>query len=165
VTLIPRSRRPAAKVGDFGTARIADTTIATPRGSVVGTPRYASPESLAGRRVGPPHDVYGVGMVFHALFTGGRLPHDVPRETPLRVLRRLYASKTVPPIQLGPQWAPELAEIIVRCLDPRPTRRPSVQWVVHSLEKVRRERTPTATHLSGGVSSEVATHVSRGGVD
>ena len=160
----PRSRRPAAKVGDFGTARIADTTIATPRGAVVGTPRYASPESLAGRRVGPPHDVYGLGMVLHALFTGGRLPHDVPRETPLRVLRRLYASKTVPPIELGPEWPPELADIIMRCLDPRPTRRPSVEWVVMALENVRRGMTPVATNRAGGVSSDVATRVWRGAV-
>jgi len=162
--LIPRSRRPAAKVGDFGTARIADTTIATPRGSVVGTPRYASPESLAGRRVGPPHDVYGLGMVFHALFTGGRLPHDVPRETPLRVLRRLYATKVVPPIQLAPESAPELADIIRRCLDPKPTRRPSVEWVVMALENVRRGMTPVATKPSAGVSGDASTRAWRGAV-
>ena len=160
--LIPRSRLPVAKVGDFGTARIADTTVSTPRGLVVGTPRYASPESLAGRRVGPPHDVFGLGMVLHALFTGGRLPHDIPRETPLRVLRRLYASKTVPPIQLGAEWAPELPDIILRCLDPRPTRRPTAESVVKALEKVRREMTfavrkPAA--VSGG-----ATRVWRGAV-
>lgn len=162
--LIPRSGRPAAKVGDFGTARIADTTIATPRGSVVGTPRYASPESLAGRRVGPSHDVFGSGMVFHALFTGGRLPHDVPRETPLRVLRRLYASKTVPPIQLGPEWEPELAEIIVRCLDPRPTRRPTAEWVVKALENVRRQLPHAAAHRAGGTSRDARAPAWRGAV-
>ena len=158
--LIPRSRRPAAKVSDFGTARIADTTSATPRGSVVGTPRYASPESLAGRRVGPPHDVYGLGMVLHALFTGGRLPHDIPRETPLRVLRRLYATKPVP-IHLAPDCAPQLADVIVRCLDPRPTRRPKVEWVVRTLENVRRLVTSDATRSVGG---DAATRVWRGAV-
>jgi serine/threonine-protein kinase len=162
--LIARSRCPAAKVGDFGTARVADTTMATPRGLVVGTPRYASPESLAGRRVGPPHDVYGLGMVFHALFTGGRLPHDVPQETPLRVLRRLYATKPLPPIHLAPESAPELADIVMRCLDPRPTKRPSVDWVVKALENVRRGMTPVATHRAAGLSSDVTTRAWRGAV-
>ena len=161
--LIPASRRPAAKVGDFGTARIADTTTSTPRGTVIGTPRYASPESLAGRKAGPPHDVYGLGMVFHALFTGGRLPHDVPRGTPLRVLRRLHATKPAPPIQLASEWGPELGDMITRCLDPRPTRRPSVEEVVTALEHVRRGAT-AVTQRTTGVSSGVARRVWRGGV-
>ena len=152
--LVPHSRRPAAKVGDFGTARISDTTSATPRGSVVGTPRYASPESLAGRRVGPPHDVYGLGMVLHALFAGGRLPHDVPRETSLRVLRRLYA-QPVPPIHLAPERPWELTGIIKRCLDPRPTRRPSVEWVVMALEEVRRAMRAAETKAPGAAATRV----------
>lgn len=159
--LIPASGRPAAKVVDFGTARIADTTIATPRGSVVGTPRYASPESLAGRRVGPPHDVYGLGMVLHALFADGRLPHDIPRETPLRTLRRLYATKPVSAIHLAPDCAPELANIIVRCLDPRSTRRPNVEWIVRTLEDIRRGLTSDATRLTG---ADAAKRIWRGAV-
>ena len=162
--LIPRSRRPAAKVGDFGSARIADTTLATPRGLVVGTPRYASPESLAGRKVGSPHDVYGLGMLFHAVFAGGRLPRDVPRDTPLRTLRRLYATKPLPPIHLAPESGPDLEDIIMRCLDPRATKRPSVDWVVRALENVSRVRAPAATKPAAGNSMDAATRVWRGAV-
>ena len=46
---------------DFGIARLADADTLTAEGELLGTVAYMSPEQAAGRRVGPPTDVYSAG--------------------------------------------------------------------------------------------------------
>src|SRR5665647_3864480 len=53
------------KVMDFGIARLMDADTLTRDGDVIGTVAYMSPEQAAGRRVGPPSDVYSAGMVLY----------------------------------------------------------------------------------------------------
>ncbi len=86
--LLPASGEPAAKVSDFGIARLSDTSGATPPGTVTGTPRFASPEALAGHTVGPGHDVYALGATLYALLAGGQLPYEVTGRAPIASLRR-----------------------------------------------------------------------------
>jgi serine/threonine-protein kinase len=106
--LLPASGQPAAKVADFGIARLADATAATPPGSITGTPRFASPEAIAGRPVGMAHDVFGLCTTLYALFSGGALPFHVDGDTSLATLRRMLIETR--PTPLG---------TIVRGLDPR----------------------------------------------
>jgi WD40 repeat protein len=57
------------KVMDFGIARsVASTTHAA--GTIIGTPRYMSPEQTMGRTIGPTSDIYSLGLVLYELFTG-----------------------------------------------------------------------------------------------
>jgi len=143
--LVPDSGRPTAKVGDFGIARLVGAELVTPRGTVTGTPRFASPEALAGHHVGTPHDVYGLGMTLFALFTGGHLPHQVPPDVSLRALRHLYRTKPPAPIEsLSPGIDPRLARLITRCLAARPSRRPTMSTIVTTLEAVRLMSPPPA---------------------
>jgi serine/threonine-protein kinase len=63
------------KVLDFGVARVGegDSSLATHAGAVLGTAKYACPESARGERVGPPGDVYSMAtMLFECL--SGRTP-------------------------------------------------------------------------------------------
>jgi len=56
---------------DFGIARDIETDLAlTNTGMMIGTPRYMSPEQLAGKEVGAPSDIYSLGLVFYRLLTG-----------------------------------------------------------------------------------------------
>jgi serine/threonine protein kinase len=67
---ILRDAEGAPKIVDFGIARAAEETMLTQAGTVLGTLRYLSPEQAAGRVVGPPADVYSLGVVLDELLAG-----------------------------------------------------------------------------------------------
>lgn len=63
----------AAKLGDFGLARLTGSTSVTHDGAFRGTPDYASPEALAlgpRRPVTPAADIYSLGCVLFEMLTG-----------------------------------------------------------------------------------------------
>ena len=51
------------KLADFGIARLADSARLTTAGMIVGSAQYLSPEQAKGEDVGPPADVYALGLV------------------------------------------------------------------------------------------------------
>ena len=65
------------KLLDFGIAKslTAHGKDLTAEGALVGTPRYLSPEQLLGERIGPPSDVYAVGLLLFEMLVG-ESPHD-----------------------------------------------------------------------------------------
>jgi serine/threonine protein kinase len=76
------------KIADFGIARAAAETMLTQTGTVLGTLRYLAPEQAEGRPVGPPADVYSLGVVLQELLDDPDpalvercLAHD-PRDRP-----------------------------------------------------------------------------------
>src|SRR5581483_9511853 len=68
--LLPGGDDVAAKLGDFGVARILDGTSVTAPGTTVGTANYLSPEQVRGEPVGPASDVYSLGLVLLEALTG-----------------------------------------------------------------------------------------------
>jgi len=66
-----------ALLADFGIARAisaAGAQALTVPDGVVGTPSYMSPEQASGADVGPPTDIYSVGLVLYECLTGRLLP-------------------------------------------------------------------------------------------
>ena len=75
------------KVMDFGIARLMDAETLTSEGDMLGTVAYMSPEQAAGRRAGPPSDVYSAAMVLYELLAGTNpLRGATPGETISNVL-------------------------------------------------------------------------------
>ena len=69
-----------AKLGDFGIARVLETTdptLTTP-GKPIGTPTYMSPEQSRGEPVTPASDIYSAGLVLFESLTGRRWPAGLP---------------------------------------------------------------------------------------
>src|SRR6185437_4774993 len=68
--------RRVLKILDFGVVKVLPSAsvdppgIRTSEGAVVGTPHFIPPEQAMGRDVGPPADIYGVGVVLYELLTG-----------------------------------------------------------------------------------------------
>ena len=61
------------KLLDFGIARANSIERRTATGMSKGTPAYMSPEQLRGREVGPPADLFAVGVLLFELATGRTL--------------------------------------------------------------------------------------------
>jgi serine/threonine protein kinase len=59
-------------LADFGIARLVDSAHITQAGDVLGTPAYFAPEQVSGEPVGPPTDVYALGLVLLECLTGRR---------------------------------------------------------------------------------------------
>ena len=79
----------AVKLADFGIAKamVGGTSQITQAGSVLGTAAYLAPEQASGAEVGPPADLYGLGVVTYQLLAG-RLPYDAASLTELALMQQ-----------------------------------------------------------------------------
>jgi len=59
-----------AKITDFGIARMRLSKTFTQTGTIVGSPRYMSPEQVLGRRTDPRCDIFSLGAVLYEMLTG-----------------------------------------------------------------------------------------------
>jgi serine/threonine-protein kinase len=66
------------KLLDFGIAKLVTESQPgmqadlTSDGTLIGTPRYMAPEQIQGTDIGPPADIYALGLVAYELLTGQR---------------------------------------------------------------------------------------------
>ncbi|KZB82903.1 serine/threonine-protein kinase [Amycolatopsis regifaucium] len=75
-------------IGDFGVAHAFDATRVTETGGVVGTAAYMAPEQVRGEKVGPPADVYALGLVLLECLSGEREYTGTPVEAAVGRLHR-----------------------------------------------------------------------------
>ena len=61
-----------ARLADFGVASLLGADGHTAAGDIIGTPAYLAPEQVRGGEVGPPADVYALGLVLLEAWTGRR---------------------------------------------------------------------------------------------
>lgn len=107
----------AVKLTDFGIARLVDAAKVTSTGLMVGTASYLAPEQVAGEPVGPPADVYSLGLLLLEALTGKR-EYDGPAVE--AAMARLSRDPAMPPsLPLG--WAPLLQAMTRREAGARPT--------------------------------------------
>ena len=120
---------------DFGLAAARDTGTQsdarlTQTGEILGDPHYASPEQLRGEKVTAQADVYSLGVLGYEILTlsnpfGSGSRHELftahlrgdPSDLPWEVKAR----------------DPELGEILLRCLQKEPARRPRAEEVFRAL--------------------------------
>ncbi|MGH2951505.1 MAG: serine/threonine-protein kinase, partial [Solirubrobacterales bacterium] len=109
-----------AKLMDFGIARINGSDSLTATGEVVGTLAYMSPEQAEGSAVGPPSDVYSLGLTVYELWAG---ENPVAGRSPAETARRIGTE--LPPLaEYRPDLPRGLATAIDACLAPEPELRP-----------------------------------------
>ncbi|MBE3011068.1 protein kinase [Microbispora sp. NEAU-D428] len=111
------------RVIDFGIARLVDASTTT--GLPAGTPPYMAPEHFHGDRIGPPADVFAWGSTITYAATGAP---PFGRDTPAAIAYRIVQGEPV----LG-DLAGGLRDLVTRCLDKDPARRPTAREVLLSL--------------------------------
>ena len=117
---------------DFGIARLIDATRVTATGLVVGTAAYMAPEQVRGEVVGPPADVYALGLLLLEAVTGRREFEGGALES---AIARLHRDPVVPPEIPEP-----LSSAIRRMTATDPAQRPAASGVA----AVLRARPPAA---------------------
>ncbi|MDX8054159.1 serine/threonine-protein kinase [Lentzea sp. BCCO 10_0798] len=115
-----------AYLADFGLALVAEVTRVTTSGVLVGTAGYLSPEQVRGAEVGPPADVYSLGLVLLECLTGRT---EYPGGDAEAALARLARSPRIP-VDLPLAWVSLLSAMT----DMDPARRPSAAQCSRSLQ-------------------------------
>ena len=133
---------PAAKLMDFGIARVIDGTRLTATGRTVGTATYLSPEQAKGEALGTSSDIYSLGLVLLECLTG-RV--EFPGSSVESAVARLQRAPAVPP-QLGRQWV-ELLEAMTRM---EPAARPGAAEVAAVLAGLAEPAEPAVTEPRTG---------------
>ena len=103
------------KVLDFGVAKLTSPGAAriTRTGSICGTAAYMSPEVALGRGIGPPADLYSLGIVLFEMLAG-----QLPFHGSLVQLAHQHVHATAPRVaRVAPRAVPgELDEVVARLL-------------------------------------------------
>ncbi len=121
---------PAAKLMDFGIARIAGSPSLTERGEVIGTLAYMSPEQASGELAGPEADAYSLALTLYECWAG---TNPVAGRTPAQTARRIGGE--VAPLRSSRPDLPEgLGDTIDACLEADPGLRPTVAELGECLE-------------------------------
>lgn len=128
------------KLLDFGIAKSLDAAAggATRTGWMPMTPRYASPEQLAGKALTTASDVYALGLLLHELLTGvaanpgtsqgvSQLALFVSTHSPTRPSQRIEATALGIEPRLARDWhrriAGDLDRVVMKALAPELSRR------------------------------------------
>src|SRR6266567_76246 len=123
------------RVMDFGLAHAVSESRLTKTGTLIGTMAYLSPEQVNSRTFDARSDIYSLGTVLYECLVG-----DPPFTGELQsILYRIVHEIPQPPRALGVEIREELQDIILRCLEKDPAKRPQKAGQV--AEGLRRHRT------------------------
>ncbi len=112
----------AAKLMDFGIARVLDGSGITATGDVVGTLAYMAPEQAEGEEAGPPADVYSLALTLYEAWSG---QNPNARSTPAATARAI-GSEIAPLDEQRRDLPLGLCETIDACLISDPELRPEL---------------------------------------
>ncbi len=111
------------KVVDFGIAKVTDRHCSmTTRGIILGTPYYLSPEQILGKQVTIQSDIYSLGATFYHMVTG-----EVPFQgnDVLDIIHQRLSRDPRDPREINPGVPPAVAQIILKMMQRKPSRRHS----------------------------------------
>ena len=109
-----------ARVMDFGLAHTTSESRLTKTGTLVGTVAYLSPEQVASRAFDGRSDIYSLGVVLYECLIGEPpFTGDVQS-----ILYRIVHEIPQPPRDRGAEIREELQDIVLRCLEKEPGKRP-----------------------------------------
>ena len=101
------------KITDFGIVHIEEASF-TPTGSMIGTPRYMSPEQVRGGKVDGRSDIYSVGIITYELLVGS--PPFISGD----IAYQQVNVEPTPPREISHSIPESVNAIIMKCLAKNP---------------------------------------------
>lgn len=142
--------RRGARLTDFGIAQVPGTTTITGDGLVLGTAAYLAPEQIRGGDVGPPADVFALGLVLIECLTGRSCYSSVPADCAARLERAPELPDDVDP------WVASVLTELTR-LDAG--ERPTADAAARRLERLRATSSDDAPAASATPDTSVTSPV------
>ena len=105
-------KKDQVRVADFGIARVISSSK-THTGVIFGTPRYMSPEQVAGKKVDGRSDLFSLGVVFYEMLTGKQ---PFTGDSMSALLYAVSNSEYVPLEEMSPKTPAACGRIIERML-------------------------------------------------
>ena len=102
------------KIMDFGIARMRSSDLKTQTGLMMGTPRYMSPEQVAGRPVDQRSDIFSLGTVLYELLTGTKL---FAGDDATEIMYNVSQLRPVPPSRINRQVPAMLDLVVAKALE------------------------------------------------
>ena len=144
-----------AKIGDFGISKTLEPAIElTLTGAFVGTPAYASPEQLRGKKVDHRSDIYSLGATLYMLLTA-RLPYSSLHAGDF--LARVLSEPPEPMGESRPEVPADLERVVLRMLAREPEKR------ISTYRQLREELLPFSSQ--GPVSASFMSRIGANVVD
>jgi len=109
--------RGQAKIMDFGIARMRASDHKTSTGVVLGTPRYMSPEQVAGSPVDHRSDIFSLGIVLYEMLTRTA---PFAGEDSTQTMHKIANAEAVAPSRLNPEVPSLLDFVLARALKKDP---------------------------------------------
>jgi len=123
----------AAKITDFGIAKLSTTDQFTMTGTIVGTPHYMSPEQVQGQAVDGRSDQFSLAVIAYEILTGEK-PYTGEHLT--TVVYKIVAEEPVAPHRLNPTLAGGIESVLRKGLAKKPDGRyRTCQEFTESLER------------------------------
>lgn len=110
--------RGQAKIMDFGIARMRASDHKTSTGVVLGTPKYMSPEQVAGLPVDHRSDIFSLGIVLYEMLTRTA---PFTGEDPTQIMHKIANAEPVAPSRLNPEVPSLLDFVLARALKKDPS--------------------------------------------
>jgi len=111
IMLVGRGR---VKIMDFGIARMRTSDLKTQTGMMLGTPRYMSPEQVAGRPVDQRSDIFSLGVVLYEMLTGTKL---FSGNDATEIMYNVAQLRPVPPSRINRQVPAMLDLVVAKALE------------------------------------------------
>ena len=105
------------KVGDFGIARMANSSTLSRGDSVMGSVHYFSPEQASGLAANVTSDLYSVGVVMYEMLTG-RVPFD--GDSPVAVAMQHLHARPAPIENFAPESPAAINHVCLMAMEKKP---------------------------------------------
>lgn len=107
------SKTGQVKIGDFGIAKLQDTTGLTQAGGAIGTPYYMAPEQFKNQKVDTRADIFSLGVLLWEMLAQQR---PFTGDTGYAIMFAITQTEPSPLTKFNPNISRNLQKIVDRCL-------------------------------------------------